>query len=228
MRGRQDPQVTLLAFIDLETRVPSEHPLRVVKRLVERRPDGARFRYALTGNGYEILARRDRVSTAMPARYRNVPAWAKRLQGQPHEDALMELMGECRAEGMAVANGVRSWEHLGEHGGIAPDGMLRPYLCPCCLAYYSWHYVEYEMSARGPARVRAKLRGYAAAGRQDQNPVLVVARNNEAEAVFNEVGEANDLEMLTTTVSRLKELGAVMSPGCWRYGGLIGEPVMIV
>ena len=30
MRGRQDPQVTLLAFIDLETRVPSNHPLRVI------------------------------------------------------------------------------------------------------------------------------------------------------------------------------------------------------
>ena len=26
MRGRHDPQVTLLAFIDLETRVPSDHP----------------------------------------------------------------------------------------------------------------------------------------------------------------------------------------------------------
>ena len=35
MRGRQDPQVTLLAFIDLETRVPSDHPLRVVKRLAD-------------------------------------------------------------------------------------------------------------------------------------------------------------------------------------------------
>ena len=140
----------------------------------------------------------------------------------------MKLMGECRAERMVVANGVRSWEHLGEHGGIAPDAMLRPYLCPCCLDDYSWHYVEIEMSARGPARVGAKLRGYAAAGRQDQNPVLVVARNNEAEAVFNEVGEANDLDMLTTTVSRLKEFGAVMSPGCWRYGNLIGELVMIV
>ena len=31
MRGRQDPQVTLLAFIDLETRVPSNHPLRVIR-----------------------------------------------------------------------------------------------------------------------------------------------------------------------------------------------------
>ena len=35
MRRRQDPQVTLLAFIDLETRVPSDHPLRVIKKLAD-------------------------------------------------------------------------------------------------------------------------------------------------------------------------------------------------
>ena len=35
MRGRQDSQVTLLAFVDLETRVPSDHPIRVVKRLAD-------------------------------------------------------------------------------------------------------------------------------------------------------------------------------------------------
>ena len=35
MRGRQDPQVTMLAFIDLETRVPHEHPLRVIKNLAD-------------------------------------------------------------------------------------------------------------------------------------------------------------------------------------------------
>ena len=35
MCGRQDPQVTLLAFIDLETRVPSDHPLRVIKKLAD-------------------------------------------------------------------------------------------------------------------------------------------------------------------------------------------------
>ena len=32
MRGRYDSQVTLLAFIDLETRVPTDHPLRVIWR----------------------------------------------------------------------------------------------------------------------------------------------------------------------------------------------------
>ena len=35
MRGRQDPQVTLLAFIDLETRVPDDHPLQVIKKLAD-------------------------------------------------------------------------------------------------------------------------------------------------------------------------------------------------
>ncbi len=35
MRRRQDPQVTLLALIDLETRVPSDHPLRVIKKLAD-------------------------------------------------------------------------------------------------------------------------------------------------------------------------------------------------
>ena len=33
MRGRPDPQITMLAFIDLEERVPKAHPLRAIKRL---------------------------------------------------------------------------------------------------------------------------------------------------------------------------------------------------
>ena len=35
MRGRYDSQVTMLAFIDLETRVPTDHPLRVIKMLAD-------------------------------------------------------------------------------------------------------------------------------------------------------------------------------------------------
>ena len=35
MRGRQDPQVTMLAFVDLNERVPQQHPLRTVKRLAD-------------------------------------------------------------------------------------------------------------------------------------------------------------------------------------------------
>jgi len=35
MRGRRDPQVTMLAFIDLESRVPPDHPLRTIKVLAD-------------------------------------------------------------------------------------------------------------------------------------------------------------------------------------------------
>ena len=35
MRGRHDPQVTMLAFIDLETRVPHNHPLRTIKAVAD-------------------------------------------------------------------------------------------------------------------------------------------------------------------------------------------------
>jgi transposase len=35
VRGRQEPQVTMLAFIDLESRVPPDHPLRVIKELAD-------------------------------------------------------------------------------------------------------------------------------------------------------------------------------------------------
>ncbi len=36
MRGRHDPQVTMLAFIDLETRIPSDHPLRLIKAVADK------------------------------------------------------------------------------------------------------------------------------------------------------------------------------------------------
>jgi transposase len=35
MRGRQDPQVSMLAFVDLESRVPRDHPIRTIKRLAD-------------------------------------------------------------------------------------------------------------------------------------------------------------------------------------------------
>lgn len=31
MRGRRDPQVTMLALVDFEERVPKDHPLRTIK-----------------------------------------------------------------------------------------------------------------------------------------------------------------------------------------------------
>lgn len=34
-RGRRNPQVSMLAFVDLEERVPGDHPLRTIKRLAD-------------------------------------------------------------------------------------------------------------------------------------------------------------------------------------------------
>ncbi len=36
MRGRRNPQLSMLAFVDLDARIPAHHPLRVVKRLADR------------------------------------------------------------------------------------------------------------------------------------------------------------------------------------------------
>ena len=36
MRGRRNPQASMLAFVDLEERVPAHHPLRSMKRFADR------------------------------------------------------------------------------------------------------------------------------------------------------------------------------------------------
>ena len=35
MRGSRDPQATMLAFVDLEERVPQDHPIRTIKIIVD-------------------------------------------------------------------------------------------------------------------------------------------------------------------------------------------------
>jgi hypothetical protein len=35
MRGRQDPQVSMLAFIDVESRIRLDHPLRTIKYMAD-------------------------------------------------------------------------------------------------------------------------------------------------------------------------------------------------
>ena len=35
MRGRREPQATMLAFVDLDERVPPNHPLRVIKHFAD-------------------------------------------------------------------------------------------------------------------------------------------------------------------------------------------------
>ena len=35
MRGRQDPQVSMLALVDMESRIPLDHPLRTIKSIAD-------------------------------------------------------------------------------------------------------------------------------------------------------------------------------------------------
>ncbi len=35
MRGQQNPQVSMLAFVDVEARIPLDHPLRTIKCLAD-------------------------------------------------------------------------------------------------------------------------------------------------------------------------------------------------
>ena len=35
MRGRHDPQAMVLAFVDLEERVPQDHPIRTIKLIAD-------------------------------------------------------------------------------------------------------------------------------------------------------------------------------------------------
>ena len=35
MRGQRNPQSTMLAFVNLEERVPPDHPLRVIRRVAD-------------------------------------------------------------------------------------------------------------------------------------------------------------------------------------------------
>ena len=183
--------------------------------LAQRREEKGGYRYCLTKRGLSMLCRQDGVKPPMPRNGQD-----QKQRDKAHEDGLMALSGQFIAAGLPTSDGRRSWEHLG-HGGIAPDGMVflehGPY-------NPGWHYVEYELSARGERRVSEKLRGYLSARRQDNFPVLVVSWNDSAEAVFQRLGRESGLRMLTTTKKRLETSGPLNHPDCW---SMYGEPVTI-
>jgi hypothetical protein len=179
--------------------------------LAQRREEKGGYRYCLTKRGLSMLCRQDGVKPPMPRSGQD-----QKQRDKAHEDGLMSIMGQFMAAGLPTSDGRRSWEHLG-HGGIAPDGMVLLEHGPYGPG---WHYLEYELSARGERRVSEKLRGYLLSDRrQDNFPVLVVSWNDSAEAVFQQLGRESRLPMLTTTKCRLELYGPLGHPDCWsRYG----------
>ena len=133
----------------------------------------------------------------------------------------MSFIGHFLAVGLPAAAGWRSWEHLGGSGGISPDGLVFMERSPFGP---TWAYFEYERSARGEGRIRRKLNGYGSDRRGDDWPTLVVCWNEPVEKVFQEVGVAGGIPMLTTTIDRLAEYGPLDNEGCW---SMRGKPVLI-
>ena len=69
-----------------------------------------------------------------------------------------------------------------------------------------------------------KIRGYGSSRRRDGYPVILVCWDDRAEQEFQEQGRRLGLDLLTTTLARLKAHGALNTTGCW---SMYGQPVQI-
>ena len=190
--------------------------------MLERHQKGGKgFRYAVTSKGFQPMARRDGIPASDREQWARVPEWRGHPRLQAHEDGWMELMRQFASWGLEIASGTRSREHMGHAGAIVPDGMVFLINSPYGRG---WHYVEYERSARWLSDALDKLSGYLATARQDNWPVLFVLWDEKAEALFQELGRQGGLRMLTTTLARLKSVGAADRQGCW---SVYGQDVVI-
>ena len=79
------------------------------------------------------------------------------------------------------------------------------------------------MPDRFQSSIAKKLDGYDSPQRDNNWPVLFVCRPS-AEAHFQRIGKERGIDLLTTTLKRVRQHGPVNNPHCWsRYG----EPVVI-
>ena len=189
--------------------------------LIESQLGEGRARYSVSSRGVDVLRRRDRMGYVFTNDKSEAWSWLRRPRLRSHEEGLMEIMGAFLGVGLPVAAGWRSWEPLGGGGGIAPDGMVYLHHGPFGEG---WHYLEYERTAKGEKRVLRKLRGYGSKKRQDRWPLLVVARDERAEEVFNRVGGERSVLMVTSTLGRVEQFGVLGNLDCWK---VYGQPVLI-
>ena len=184
--------------------------------LLERWQEKTRYRYRLSSRGMTLLANMDRTTSNGAWQQIKMDRW-KNLDGfEVHEYGLLDVVEPFIAAGLPVASGWRDWEYLGSEGGIAPDALV---FLQSDSYLPSWHYLEYERSARSPAPIARKLRGYDSPLRSNRWPVLVVCLNDLAEANFHRVGSRMRISMLTTTIERLSKHGPVGNPRCWSMYG---------
>ena len=174
------------------------------------------LRYCLTSSGMDRFAMMER-GTWNTYRDRVMhQSWVHLPRRRTHEDLVTAFIGVCKEAGVMAVPGWRYYENMGSLGAIAPDGILELVDSPFGPGQA---YLEWERSARFPKRVGEKLRGYAALVRRDDRPVLVVCRDDRAEATFHEVAGEVPIPMLTATEKRLDDYGPLGNYHTWSFYG---------
>ena len=191
--------------------------------LIRQTGDGQKTRGFATAKASRLRAAQDRISPSDARTRTGLSQWQgaskrrlRRTLSLRHEDGLREFLGPFMERGCPVVAGWRHMESLGDQGGIAPDAMLMLSESPYGAG---WHYVEYERTARGEDRVAKKLRGYGSARRRDRYPVVLVCRDDDAEKRFQAQGRESGILLITTTLKRLQEYGALGTTSCWSAYG---------
>ena len=201
----------------------TERSLKVLldDEMIERVRSVDGYRYFVSSKGIDRLARRDRVAFKDYSGRAMAQSWLNMPDRRGHEEGNLDLVGRFLENRLSVAAGWRCSEHGVTGRGIDPDAAV-------CLLQgpfgAGWHYIEYERSARGRYKVSRKLVGYASKSRVDNWPVLFVCWDDEAEMVFQDVGEDLGIRLLTTTIDRLAECGPVDNSECW---SLFGRKVLV-
>ena len=223
--AQNHPGMTLeMGSLDLQEKPTGKSAERTLRQLVRRdlldcEKDGMHPRYHLDISGVEAMIRLDGATHQDYAGRALSDSWVTRPDRREHHRGALDLMTAFMAGGLTVAPGWRGAVQMGRHA-VTPDGLVLPHHSPYGPVF---HLVEYERSARGLARATKKLRGFAALraiGRPNA-PLLIVCYDDRAEANFHRAGAGMDVQMLTTTIRRLKEQGPL---DCW---SMYGEPVRI-
>ena len=134
-----------------------------------------------------------------------------------HEDIVLEIFAQCRKARCAFAPGWQGNTNLaGSNHSINPDGMI---LVTTPWGRI-WCYLEVELSRRTCRAIKPRYDKYWSKGRQDDLPVLIVCRDEDAEENFRLAAAESDSppRLLTTTLTRLKK-GGMFGPGVWFGNG---------
>ena len=184
-------------------------------RLLHRWWDRGEYRYRLSRPGMTLLAGLDRASPGGAWQRIQMDRWETPDGFEVHEYGLLEVAQQCAAAGLVIVAGWRDWENLGD-SGIAPDMLVYLRYGPHGPG---WHYLEYERRARSPYTITKKLGGYDSSRRSNDWPVLLVCRTELAERNFQQRGLEMGVRMLTTTIPRFREHGALGNHDCWSRCG---------